>query len=99
MAGVYILVALQFFMSIMFPTIFSLSLAGLGPKTKSASSFLIMAIVGGAVLPLLMGKVSDLINIKVAYTVPALCFTAVTYFALRLVANKDTKKLKVQLSH
>lgn len=99
MAGVYTLVALQFFMSIMFPTIFSLSLAGLGPKTKSASSFLIMAIVGGAVLPLLMGKVSDLINIKVAYTVPALCFTAVTYFALRLVANKDTKKLKVQLSH
>lgn len=99
MAGVYALVALQFFMSIMFPTIFSLSLANLGAKTKQASSFLIMAIAGGAILPLVMGRVSDGFNIKMAYTVPALCFMAVTWFALRLVANKDAGKLKVQLSH
>lgn len=99
MAGIYALVALQFFMSIMFPSIFSLSLAGLGPKTKQASSFLIMSIVGGAVLPLLMGRVSDLFNIKTAYVVPALCFVAVTYFAIRLVAGREVKKIKVQLSH
>ncbi|OQP66304.1 fucose permease [Niastella vici] len=99
MAGIYALVALQFFMSIMFPTIFSLSLAGLGGKTKQASSFLIMAIVGGAVLPLVMGRVSDLFNIKMAYAVPAVCFMAVTWFALRLVANRDAQDIKVQLSH
>ncbi|MCU7549249.1 L-fucose:H+ symporter permease [Chitinophagaceae bacterium LB-8] len=99
LAGIYALVALQFFMSIMFPTIFSLSLIGLGEKTKQGSSLLIMAIVGGAVMPLLMGRVSDLFNIQVAYLVPALCFLVVSYFALRLVTNKEAKELSVQLSH
>ncbi|MEI6950103.1 L-fucose:H+ symporter permease [Paraflavisolibacter sp. H34] len=99
MTGVYALMGLQFFMSIMFPTIFSLSLTGLGDKTKQASSFLIMAIVGGAILPLVMGRVSDLSNISVAYTVPALCFLAVGYFALRLVGNKAAQDMKVELTH
>jgi MFS transporter, FHS family, L-fucose permease len=99
MAGVYALVALQFFMSIMFPTIFSLSLIGLGEKTKQGSSFLIMAIVGGAVLPLVMGRVSDLFHIQTAYMVPAICFLAVSYFALRLVTSNEAKKVEVQLTH
>lgn len=97
--GVYALVALQFFMSIMFPTIFSLSLIGLGDKTKQGSSFLIMAIVGGAILPLVMGRVSDLFHIQVAYIVPAICFLAVSYFALRLVTSSEAKKIDVQLTH
>jgi FHS family L-fucose permease-like MFS transporter len=99
MAGVYALVGLQFFMSIMFPTIFSLSLMGLGERTKQGSSFLIMSIVGGAILPLVMGRVSDLFHIQFAYIVPALCFLVVSYFALRLVTNNEAKKLDVQLTH
>lgn len=97
MAGVYALVALQFFMSIMFPTIFSLSLIGLGEKTKQGSSLLIMSIVGGAILPLAMGRVSDLLHIQAAYIVPAICFLGVCYFALRLVMNKEAKA-EVQLT-
>jgi MFS transporter, FHS family, L-fucose permease len=99
MTGVYALVGLQFFMSIMFPTIFSLSLIGLGEKTKQGSSFLIMSIVGGAIIPLVMGRVSDLFHIQFAYIVPALCFLVVNYFALRLVTNNEAKKLEVQLTH
>jgi MFS transporter, FHS family, L-fucose permease len=99
MTGVYALVGLQFFMSIMFPTIFSLSLIGLRERTKQGSSFLIMSIVGGAIIPLVMGRVSDLFHIQFAYIVPALCFLVVNYFALRLVTNNEAKKLEVQLTH
>ena len=80
---VYALMGVEFFMSIMFPTIFSLSIRGLGPRTKDGSSLLIMAIVGGAVFPVLMGRVSDASSIQTAYVVPGLCFLVVLYFALR----------------
>ena len=53
--GLYALIASSFFMSIMFPTIFSMSLRGLGVYTKSGSSFLVMAIIGGAVFTAAMG--------------------------------------------
>jgi FHS family L-fucose permease-like MFS transporter len=84
--AVYALLGVEFFMSIMFPTIFSLSIRGLGAKTKEGSSLLIMAIVGGALFPVLAGRLSDATNIQVAYVVPALCFLVVLYFALRNVA-------------
>ncbi|MBD2716437.1 L-fucose:H+ symporter permease [Microvirga sp. STR05] len=80
---VYALMGVEFFMSIIFPTIFSLSIRGLGPRTKDGSSLLIMAIVGGAVFPVLMGRVSDASSIQTAYVVPGLCFLVVLYFALR----------------
>ncbi|MBC6698590.1 L-fucose:H+ symporter permease [Hymenobacter puniceus] len=79
------LMGVEFFMSIMFPTIFSLSIRGLGPRTKDGSSLLIMAIVGGAVFPVLMGRVSDASSIQTAYVVPGACFLVVLYFALRNV--------------
>jgi len=81
-AGVLALVGVSFFMSIMFPTIFSLSLRGLGAHTKAGSSFLVMAIVGGAALTAIMGRISDASSINAAMTVPALCFAAVLAFAL-----------------
>ncbi|MBD4866287.1 glucose/galactose MFS transporter, partial [Xanthomonas citri pv. citri] len=56
----YALMAVPFFMSIMFPTIFALGIKDLGEETKIASSFLVMSIVGGAFVPLVMGKISDL---------------------------------------
>ncbi len=60
----------EFFMSIMFPTIFSLGVRGLGTKTKKGSSLIIMAIVGGAVFPVIMGRVSDVSSIQTAYRGP-----------------------------
>lgn len=87
--SIYALMGVQFFMSIMFPTIFSLSIQGLGAKTKQASSLLIMSIVGGAILPVVMGGVSDSYNIRVAYLVPAVCFLFVLYFAYRNIAVKQ----------
>ena len=93
---VFALIAVEFFMSIMFPTIFSLSIRGLGAKTKEGSSLVIMAIVGGAVFPPIMGRVSDLTNIQIAYLVPAACFLFVFYFAIR---NLKVKEVKLSVSH
>ena len=80
--GVLSLTATSFFMSIMFPTVFANSLKGLGPLTKTAASFLVMSIVGGAVLTALMGLISDLSNIRVAMLVPAVCFVVLAGFGL-----------------
>lgn len=82
MLSVYCLIGVEFFMSIMFPTIFSLSISGLGTHSKLGSSLLIMSIVGGAIIPLVMGKVSDASSIQIAYIVPAICFLFVTYFSI-----------------
>lgn len=94
--SVYALMAVEFFMSIMFPTIFALSIRGLGGKTKEGSSLVIMAIVGGAVFPVLMGSISDLSSIQTAYLVPALCFLVVFYFALR---NARVNKIQLVANH
>jgi FHS family L-fucose permease-like MFS transporter len=96
MLSVYALVGVQFFMSIMFPTIFALSIRGLGAKTKMGSSLVIMAIVGGAVFPVIMGQVSDVSTIQIAYIVPAVCFLVVLYFAVR---NNSIKNIKLGASH
>jgi FHS family L-fucose permease-like MFS transporter len=80
--GLFALMATSFFMSIQFPTIFTTSLRGLGAHTKSGSSFLVMAIVGGAVIPPVMGLVSDASSINVAMLIPALCFAVVCMFGL-----------------
>ena len=79
--AVYCVIAVPFFMSIMFPTIFALGIKGLGEESKIASSFLVMAIVGGAFMPLLMGYISDKTgSMQNAYVVPLLCFLVVLYF-------------------
>jgi FHS family L-fucose permease-like MFS transporter len=80
--GLGAMIATSFFMSIMFPTIFALSLKGLGPLAKLGSSLLVMSIIGGAIIPVVMGKVSDLSSIAVAMLVPGLCFAVVGAFAL-----------------
>lgn len=85
-AGMWILILLHFFISIMFPSIFSLSLGQLKQSPPMASSLLIMSIVGGAIFPLCMGFLSDQSSIQYAYLVPALCFVAVAIFAKRISA-------------
>src|ERR1700694_4735188 len=72
-----------FFHSIMFPTIFALSLKDLGPYTKLGSSLLVMSIIGGAVCPAIMGRISDAWNIQRAFIVPLVCHAYVFYFAMR----------------
>jgi FHS family L-fucose permease-like MFS transporter len=69
-----------FFMSIMFPTIFALGLHGLGPLTKRASSFIVMAIVGGAVMPMAMGHIADLYSMTAGFVVPLFCFGGIAVY-------------------
>ena len=76
-------VLMGFFHSIMFPTIFALSIKDLGPLTKRGSSLLVMAIVGGAIFPPIMGRVSDASNIQMAFLVPLVCYVYILYFALK----------------
>ena len=75
---------IAFFMSIMFPTIFSLGIKDLGSDTKLGSSLIIMSIVGGAILPPVMGYISDVThNIQIGYIVPLICFVVVFLFGLK----------------
>lgn len=82
---VFALGALGFFLSIMFPTIFSLGIQGLGQHTKAGSSLIVMAIIGGGIFPVIMGNVIDRAgdNIQPGYYVPLVCFVVVLLFALR----------------
>ncbi|MCP9747306.1 L-fucose:H+ symporter permease [Lacihabitans sp. CS3-21] len=75
---------LGFFMSIMFPTIFSLGINDLKENTKPASSLIVMAIIGGAIFPVIMGYIIDNSNdnIQVGYWVPLVCFIVVLYYGL-----------------
>ncbi|WP_446745783.1 sugar MFS transporter [Silvibacterium acidisoli] len=76
------IVLLGFFHSIMFPTIFALSIRHLGPFTKRGASLLVMSIIGGAIFPPLMGLISDATNIRMAFLVPMVCYAVVLYFAM-----------------
>jgi len=80
--SVVALVAIFFFMSTMFPTIFAMGVKNLGNATKQASSFMIMAIVGGAIMPYFMGLISDKLSTAVSYGLPLLCFVVVLFYAL-----------------
>lgn len=81
MITVYALIAMGFFMSIMFPTIFALGIKGLGHETKIGSSLIIMSIVGGAILPPVLGLIADKTNnIQTGYIVPLICFIVVFFF-------------------
>src|SRR5262252_2839077 len=82
LASVLAIVAVGFFNSIMFPTIFALSLKNLGDLTKRASSLLVMSIIGGGLIPPLMGRISDATNIQTAFIVPMFCYLYVIYFAV-----------------
>lgn len=90
MLTVYALIGMGFFNSIMFPTIFALGIKDLGPDTKLGSSLIIMAIVGGALLPLVFGWISDSTNnIQNAYWVTLVCFVVVLVFAIKGYKHKE----------
>ena len=71
-----------FFMSIMFPTIFALGISGLGAGAKRAAAYLVMAIMGGAIVPKLMGHIADLTNVSFSFIVPLVCFVFVCAYGL-----------------
>lgn len=80
--SVIALFSTYFFMSVMFPTIFALGLAGLGPLTKRAASFLVMAVAGGAFCPPLMGAIGDNFGMSVAFLIPLGCFAFIAWYAI-----------------
>ncbi len=91
MIAVYCVIGIAFFMSIMFPTIFSLGIKGLGKDTEYGSSLIVMAIVGGAFLPLAFGYISDLSGtLQLGYIVTLICFVVILVFALK--GHKIEKK-------
>ena len=80
--SVIALFSTYFFMSVMFPTIFALGLTGLGPLTKRAASFLVMAVAGGAFCPPLMGAIGDSYGMSVAFLIPLGCFAFIAWYAM-----------------
>ncbi|KAF7764649.1 MFS transporter, FHS family, L-fucose permease [Pseudoalteromonas citrea] len=76
--------AIGLFNSIMFPTIFSMAIEGLGSLTSKGSGWLCLAIVGGAIVPLLQGVFADSINIQLSFIVPAICYVYIAWYAINV---------------
>jgi FHS family L-fucose permease-like MFS transporter len=82
-AAMWSILAVGLFNSIMFPTIFSLALDGLGRHTEQGSGILCMGIVGGALVPLLQGALADAMGLQRAFIIPALCYLYIVYYGLK----------------
>ena len=91
MTAIYAMMGISFFMSIMYPTQFSLALTDLKGETKSGSAFLVMAIVGNSILPLLTAKfqVSLTTNHELAYIIPLICFAVCAWYGWKGHVVKD----------
>ena len=93
---------IYFFMSIMFPTIFALGIFGLGVRAKKASAFIVMAIMGGAILPKLMGYVADKFDMSRGFIVPMFCFVLVALYGYnwpRFSKMEAIPQVKASLGH
>jgi len=73
------------FCSILWPSIFALAIAGLGKYTSQGSAFLVMMILGGGIIPLLQGKLSDILGIHQSYFIPVLCFSYLAFYGWRII--------------
>ncbi len=80
--AMWTILAVGFFNSIMFPTIFSLRVAEVGPLTGNGSGLLNMAIVGGAILPLIQGAIADQVGLHHAFFLPVICYIYILFYAL-----------------
>lgn len=80
-AAMFCILAVGFFNSVMFPTIFTLGINGMGKLTSQGSAIMIMCIAGGAVIPLLQGALADKIGIQYAFILPVLCYAYIVWFA------------------
>ncbi|MDE3202217.1 MAG: sugar MFS transporter [Acidobacteriota bacterium] len=89
--AIWAIVLCGFFNSIMFPNIFALGIAGLGPMTSKGSGLIMTAVVGGAIVPYLIGKLADYTSIQHAFIIPAICYLFITYYGF--VGHKPTKTI------
>lgn len=87
MISVVCLFASYFFMSIMYPTIFAVGISGLKENTEKGSSLIVMAVAGGAVIPMLMGYIADMWSMTIGFLVPLICFIVVLIFGLSKLKN------------
>ncbi|WP_024330145.1 sugar MFS transporter [Simiduia agarivorans] len=85
--AMWAVLAIGLFNSIMFPTIFSLGIRGLGAHTSQGSGILCLAIVGGAIVPVLQGVLADSVSVSMSFTVPLVCYLFIGWYAL-VGANK-----------
>jgi FHS family L-fucose permease-like MFS transporter len=102
MISIYTLMSIFFFESIMFPTIFALGIRDLGAYTKKGASFIIMSIVGGALVPYVMGSLAQQYSTAFSYVVPLVCFVIVLLFAVNgykiRADNKSGKQPYIKVS-
>lgn len=94
-SSVFVLMAIFFFESIMYPTIFALGVKNLGGHTRKGGSFIVMAISGGAAIPPLMGLIADQSTTPLSYWVPLLCFVVVLYYGLDGYKIRDSEPVAV----
>ncbi|MDU1890321.1 MAG: sugar MFS transporter [Dysgonomonas sp.] len=87
MTSVVCLFASYFFMSIMYPTIFAIGISGLKENTEKGSSLIVMAVAGGAVVPMLMGRIADIWSMAIGFLVPLVCFIVIVIFGLSKLKN------------
>ncbi|MEK6650752.1 MAG: glucose/galactose MFS transporter, partial [Bacteroidota bacterium] len=81
--SMWAILAVGLFNSIMFPTIFTLAIEGLGKHTGQASGILCMAIVGGAIVPVIQGILADTFGIQLAFILPVICYAYIAYYGAR----------------
>lgn len=93
--SVYAFLSAGLFCSVMWPCIFSLSLAGLGKYQAQGSGFLVMMILGGGLIPPLQGKLSDIVGIQASFFVGALCFAYIILFAI--IVNRQLTKQGIKI--
>ncbi len=89
--AIWSLILCGFFNSIMFPNIFTLGIVGLGPMTSKGSGLIMTAVVGGAVVPFIFGKLADVVGIQHAFVVPIICYLFIAYYGL--VGSKPTRMI------
>ncbi|MBN8824883.1 MULTISPECIES: L-fucose:H+ symporter permease [unclassified Spirosoma] len=97
--SLYALSCVGLFTSVMYPILFTLSIHQLGAYTKTGSSLLIMSIVGGALIPPIMGLISDTLSIRLAFTVPVLCYSYILYYGLRGYITSQPVRTQTILNH
>jgi len=93
--ALYAVLAIGLFNSIMFPTIFSVAIEGLGSLTSKGSGWLCLAIVGGALIPLLQGVIADVVNIQISFLVPAICYVFIAWYGMNVVRLSNVWQQKI----
>ena len=85
------LVLCGFFNSVMFPNIFTLGIAGLGPMTSKGAGLIMTAVVGGAVIPYLLGALADRVGIQMSFVLPVICYVYIAFYGF--VGHKPTRTI------